>query len=205
MTLLANPAAPAGRASRARVPRIPAGAFFARSRVRQFWRAVLLLFITFAAALLQKTGAAELPELRLSTTYRSGVDADVYSVAWYTGAPHWTGARRLEFSAGIIRDTNTSRPFAFAGPVWRLTDASRAPFIEFSLGPTGIAGATFDGRRLGGNLHFRSAFTLGTTFGVQQTMRIAFRVEHISNGGLRDDNPGLDSIGLSFVSGWDER
>ena len=189
----------------AHVLHTPAGAFFALSRVCQSWRAMLLVLITLAVTLPQNAAAAELPELRLSTAYRSGVDVDVYSIAWYTRAPHWTRARRLEFSAGVIRDTSTSRPFAFAGPVWRLVGASRAPFIEFSLGPTGIAGATFDGRRLGGNIHFRSALALGTEFGKRHTMRIALRIEHISNGGLRDDNPGLDAIGLSFVSGWDKR
>lgn len=137
-----------------------------------------------------------IPELRIATTYQGKFDADVYTAAWSLAAPRWTGAGRLEISTGVIRDAEKIRPFAFVGPVWRLVLRRPAPFLEFSFGPTLIGGAVIDGRDLGGNLHFRSALALGTSLG--RNTEIAIRIEHISNGGLRDENPGLDSIGLGF-------
>jgi hypothetical protein len=35
--------------------------------------------------------------------------------------------------------------------------------------------------------------------------RIALRIQHLLNGGLRDRNPGLDLVGLNFVSRFGER
>ena len=139
------------------------------------------------------------PEFRVATAYTGKFDADVITAAWYVETPAWTRANRLEFAAGIIDAADATRPFAFAGPVWRTTSHARSSFVEFSFGPTMIAGSTVDGRDLGGNLHFRSAVALGLTGNRSQTHEVAIRVEHMSNGGLRNHNPGLDSIGLSLV------
>lgn len=139
------------------------------------------------------------PELRVATAYAGKFDADVYTAAWYVETPAWFRADRLELAAGIIDAADVSRPFAFAGPVWRVTSRTHGSFVEFSFGPTVIGGSTVDGRELGGNLHFRSAVVLGLANGRGRAPEVAIRVEHISNGGLRDHNPGLDSIGLSFV------
>jgi hypothetical protein len=140
------------------------------------------------------------PEIRVATAYGGKYDADLLTLAWFTSAPGWTRAERIEFSAGVIQGRKRSRPIVFAGPVWRLTKPDRPSFIEFSTGPTLISGSTISGRELGGNLHFRSALAFGRVFGRRRLLRIALRFEHISNGGLRDENPGLESIGLSFVS-----
>lgn len=139
------------------------------------------------------------PELRVATAYAGKFDADVFTAAWYVETPAWIRADRLELAAGVIDAADASRPFAFAGPVWRVTSRRRSAFVEFSFGPTVIGGSTVDGRDLGGNLHFRSAVALGLAGGRGHTFDVAIRVEHVSNGGLRGDNPGLDSIGLSFV------
>jgi len=207
MKFLANPAAPA--AGMTPMPSSPtaAGAFltFARAAIRLQGFIVALLY---AAAALQgaPADASEMfPELRVESAYRGAADVDILSVAWYRSAPYWTRATRLEFAIGVIQDTRHSQPFAFTGPVWRLAAPGRAPFLEFSFGPAVLGGSRFDERELGGKLHFRSALALGTRFGRRRAWYAAVRVAHLSNGGLRRPNPGLDSIGLAFGTGPLER
>jgi len=201
MFLLAKAVAPAADVSRASSSLNAAGAFC-------HLRRNLLLSRLLIAALLMLAGITQsaradvspgLPELRVATAYTGKFDADVFTAAWYIDAPAWTRGARLELAAGVINAADASRPFAFAGPVWRAASRGRAPFLEFSFGPTVIGGSTVDGRDLGGNLHFRSAVALGLAGGHNHAFEVAIRIEHISNGGLRRDNPGLDSIGLSYV------
>lgn len=162
---------------------------------------VIAAFALTALQLAPAATADTLPELRIATAYGSESDVDIFTAAWFGKAPRWTRANRLEFATGIIHDSEATRLFAFVGPVWRLEGGGRAPFVEFSFGPTVLGGATVGGRDLGGNLHFRSALALGKTFGRREAFQLAIRVEHVSNGGLREANPGLDSIGLSFAFG----
>jgi hypothetical protein len=55
-----------------------------------------------------------------------------------------------------------------------------------------------DGTRLGGALEFRSAVELWVRVG--RTARVGVCVDHLSNAGLFDDNPGRESLTLSFAS-----
>ena len=195
-----TPLAPAAHFIWCRSLTSAAGAFFlrfARSAIPTIVLAATLA--VFIAAPADASGV--LPELRLATTYRGTSDVTTYAGAWYSRAPRWTRAERLEMSLGVIDDKDSARAFVFVGPVWRFAKDGAAPFFEFSFGPTALAGSTVGGRELGGNLHFRSALVIGTTLGAHHAMEVAIRISHLSNGGLRDANPGLDLIGLSFIGG----
>ena len=201
MFLLAKAVAPAADVPRAFSSPSAAGAFcHSRRRIPVLPLLTWLLVMLASSAPPARAGASQAyPEFRVATAYTGKFDADVFTAAWYVEAPLWLRADRLELAAGVIDAADVSRPFAFAGPVWRATSRSRSAFVEFSFGPAVIGGSTVDGRDLGGNLHFRSAVALGLAGRSGQAHEIAIRVEHISNGGLRNHNPGLDSIGLSFV------
>ena len=201
MFLLAKAVAPAANTSPALSSPLAAGAFCQLWRRRRIWRALLRALLALAGAMpATDTHAADLvPELRVASAYEGRIDADVYTAAWFTAAPRWSLANRLEFAVGVIRDAHESRPFGFFGPVWRFASRRSASFLEFSFGPTVIGGSTIDGRELGGNLHFRSAIAVGLAGGRRRNFEVALRIEHVSNGGLRSTNPGLDSIGLGFV------
>ena len=201
MFLLAKAVAPAADVPRASSSPSAAGAFCHSQRTRPALPVLALLFVMLASAVPSaRAGVSQAyPELRVATAYAGKFDADLFTVAWYVGTPAWLRADRLELAAGVIVADDVSRPFAFAGPVWRAALGSRSPFVEFSFGPTVIGGSTVDGRDLGGNLHFRSAIAFGIAGGHGHAHEIAIRVEHVSNGGLQNHNPGLDSIGLSFV------
>ena len=43
------------------------------------------------------------------------------------------------------------------------------------------------------------AWNSRATFGARENISVALRVQHTSNGGLSNTNPGLDMIGLSFA------
>ena len=168
---------------------------------RMWVRAASVVGLIFALASAPVSAQDMFPELRFATALGNQSDVHLISAAWYGNAPDWTRALRIEYSVGAISDADKSRAFVFAGPVWELIGNGKPTYLEFSLGPTLLSGSTIDGRELGGNFHFRSALALGRTFGARRNMHLALRVSHISNGGLREPNPGLDFIGLSFTVG----
>ncbi len=202
MFSLAFPLAPAAIVVPRRSPSVAVAA-------GAFWRRTLTA-VTVAALLSMPFGLVRadglVPELRLATSYLGTSDVTTYTAAWYGRAPRWTLANRLEYSLGAIDDSQSLRAFAFVGPVWRFAGKDAPLFVDVSLGPTVLAGSTVvAGRELGGRFHFRSAVALGARFGARRDMELAIRVSHISNGGIRDANPGLDSIGLSFDRGFGAR
>ena len=200
MLFPSTPLAPAASTTRDLFPAPMAGAFLFRMTRRPV--ATLLVVVLLAIAGHEAEGAdSSVPEFRLATAYRGHFDATIISAAWYRAAPRWTRADRLELSLGVI-DDDVSRAFVFVGPTWRLGKGGSPAFAEFSFGPTALAGSTIGGRELGGNLHFRSALAVGMNLGATRKTEIALRISHVSNGGLRNRNPGLDSIGLSVVAGF---
>lgn len=67
-------------------------------------------------------------------------------------------------------------------------------FFETSLLP-GIY-ARGDGPDLGGILHFRSAIAVGYIF--ENGATVALTLDHRSNGGLDETNPGMDTAGIRY-------
>lgn len=194
------PLAPAARDIRDLSLHLAAGAILSGSGRRLVAR-VLVPGVLAILGSMPAGADGSLPDLRLATTYGGDVDATTYSGAWHRSAPQWTRADHLEIALGVIDDSRSPRAFVFVGPSWRLGDNGLPPYVEFSFGPTVLTGSTVDGRELGGNFHFRSSLSIGARIGARGDKEIAISVSHISNGGLRSANPGLDSIGLSFAGG----
>jgi lipid A 3-O-deacylase len=78
------------------------------------------------------------------------------------------------------------RPFRL-GPGWRLTPGFAASLYE--------EGST--GKDLGGPLEFRSSLELSRRFAGGSSLGLAFY--HLSNAGIYDDNPGSNSVILSWA------
>jgi lipid A 3-O-deacylase len=53
-----------------------------------------------------------------------------------------------------------------------------------------------DGKDLGGTLEFRSALEIGYEW--QSRRRLAFVIYHLSNAGIYDHNPGMNSLILTY-------
>ena len=80
------------------------------------------------------------------------------------------------------------RPFRL-GPGWRLTPGFAVSLYE--------AGST--GKDLGGALEFRTSLELSRRFAGGSSLGLA--VYHLSNASIHDDNPGSNSVILSWAFG----
>lgn len=162
---------------------------------------VLMLVAMFQSAIAAPQRA--LPELRLATSFRDGSDIRLIAAALPMKAVSWTRASRMEIAVGLVDGSGHSRPFVSAGSVWQLNYSNTPVFVEFGFSPTLLGGSTLGAHDLGGNLHFTSSLAVGMVLGQGRNARIALRIQHLSNGGLHDRNPGLDLVGLNFISPFD--
>jgi hypothetical protein len=126
-------------------------------------------------------------------------DIRQFAVAFRMRPPRRLRARHLELAIGAISTSQETRPFVSFGPVWRLPINRRALFVELGFSPTLIGGSSFNGRDMGGNLHFTTSAAVGATFGARESVVLSLRIQHTSNGGLSSTNPGMDMIGLNFA------
>jgi len=76
------------------------------------------------------------------------------------------------------------RDFSLGGP-WVITPAFAIALYEQG-----------DGKDLGGPLEFRSALEIGYQWPSRK--RLAFAIYHLSNAGIYDHNPGMNSLILTF-------
>jgi len=76
------------------------------------------------------------------------------------------------------------RDFSLGGP-WIITPAFAITLYEQG-----------DGKDLGGPLEFRSALEIGHEW--PNRKRLAFAIYHLSNAGIYDHNPGMNSLILTF-------
>ncbi len=140
-------------------------------------------------------------EIRYGWSRGESVAINQAGFALHAAAPRWLHANRLEFGFGALSRGEQSRPFLSLGPVWRWVPSSveKRWFIDFGLSPTVLGGAKFDGKDLGGNLHFTSSLAIGRHFGARSASTVSLRIQQMSNLGLNSTNPGVSMIGLSFT------
>jgi hypothetical protein len=137
--------------------------------------------------------------------YRLAMAGDKFADTWQIAVafrmrpPRRLRARYMELAIGTLSSSKESRLFVSLGPVWHLPLTSRSLFIELGFSPTFLGGSSFNGRDMGGNLHFTSSAALGATFGARESVALSLRIQHTSNGGLSSTNPGMDIIGLNFA------
>ena len=99
---------------------------------------------------------------------------------------------KLAFTAGLFANTGPSgwvfaglrRDFTITGP-WVITPG-------FAL----TAYVEGDGKDLGGPLEFRSSLELGYRWPSRK--RLAAAITHLSNAGIYDRNPGMNSLILTY-------
>lgn len=138
-------------------------------------------------------------DYRIATAGDTFDDVWQYAVVFKMRPPRRLRARRLELAIGTISTAVESRTFVSLGPVWRLPIESRSLFIELGFSPTLLSRSSFNDRDLGGNFHFTSSVPVGATFGQIDTVAVSLLIQHTSNGGFSNTNPGLDMIGLNFA------
>lgn len=77
-----------------------------------------------------------------------------------------------------------------------LWNVSENWFFEGSFAP-GYYDEGSDGKDLGGNLQFRSLVGFG--YRISQNARLSIAIDHLSNAGIEDTNPGRDAVHLRYA------
>ena len=126
-------------------------------------------------------------------------DTSGVMIAYGLRAPRALRAHHLEVAVGSVVSSDRSAAVVSVGPVWRFPLAAGRAFVDFGFSPTLLSDSRFDDRELGGNFHFTSSLSIGASFGRFDRYSLALRAQHTSNGGLNEDNPGLDMFGLNFA------
>lgn len=76
------------------------------------------------------------------------------------------------------------------------------PYMEAGLGAHLLSKIRIGGRNLGSSLQFGTHAGLGFRFGHNEQFDLAWRIEHISNAGLRAPNPGINFSMVRFGYRW---
>lgn len=123
--------------------------------------------------------------------------------------PAWPGMVRLHRWSwrpaltliGLIDDSreNGVQMVAFGAEVERhfpVLDGWLQPFVMLGFAPTVLSDAALGERVIGGEFHFTSAVMAGVTVLRPGGVRLAYRLQHTSNGGTHSENPGVDLSGV---------
>lgn len=110
----------------------------------------------------------------------------------------WPGnmASRLDISVGHISAGGDDGYLVSAGPSFWSSKYWESTSFGFGISPTYLSRSRFGDEDLGGQFHFTSF--IGMKFDVSTSTNLGLRLQHLSNGGLDDDNPGLNLLILEF-------
>jgi hypothetical protein len=138
------------------------------------------------------SGAALAQDLSFGLTTDIDTNA-VGGVFEFHGAPVFDSQNGFSGRWGVAaRGDSDGSAWVGAGFVLNL-DVGRDAFVEGSFMP----GYYSEGDRpLGGNLHFRSLIGLG--YRVSPAGSVILSLDHISNGGLEEMNPGAETVALRY-------
>lgn len=159
-----------------------------------------------AAALLCGAASSAQAVDGISLLYGQGDSVDVFAIeARSTEWRRWQvgeGWRLSAYGIGSIANwrarehTENKELWDFGvAPVLRLrraTAGGAVPYLEASLG-----GHLLSRRRINGNREFSTAFQFGEFIGAgllsgaRQQLGLGLRLQHVSNGGIKNPNPGL--------------
>ena len=160
---------------------------------------VLLGLVALTANAQAAPGSLIPDEYRIASAASKFDDTYQFTAAYRLRAPRALQAHHLELALGTVYTTSETEAFVSFGPVWRFPLGEGSSFVDFGFSPTFLSGTDFNGRDIGGNVHFTSSLAVGTRFGRAEKYSLGLRAQHTSNGGLDHTNPGLDMIGLTFA------
>lgn len=175
------------------------------------WVVSLTLFA--AASVLPAFGAVELESKPLGRFAQAGLRAALsedpqirqfeafadWQLPWSFKLGHGFGLETyVTASAGWIGEDNDDAPIASLGPSFRLTyDKIPVTFVGGSA-PTILGRNHLGERDMGCAFQFTSH--IGFACQVYRGVELSYRFQHMSNAGLGDDNPGLNSHAVAL--GW---
>lgn len=170
----------------------------------------LFTVFTLAVVIAPGTKAGEFDWVELgirsgvSTPYQEGNyhQSEVFtSFAWQEGlelTEHTLGTSYVEVLLGRLDGGARHATILAIGPKLELLYRNYPVALELSWKIAGLSEYRFEEEDLGGKFQFISG--LGFVHRLGQTWQIGYRFQHISNAGLRSENPGLDQHMLSIAS-----
>ncbi len=108
----------------------------------------------------------------------------------------WILDSRINASAGALHGGGDTAAIVTLGPGLAWVSPSQQYIVETGFSPTLLSEHEFGEADFGGNFQFTSFIGLNSRIGKQTTA--SFRVQHMSNGGFYDHNPGLDQLMLGI-------
>ena len=121
--------------------------------------------------------------------FKSFVPAEALSLRPLIGTMAFGWFRNHEsiYGAAVFGGLNLD----FGQGTWR-------PYTEATFGGAYISKTRFDDRRFGTKFQFRSNLGLGVKFGRNLQHAVQAEISHYSNAGIKKDNSGYTSVGLSY-------
>jgi lipid A 3-O-deacylase len=118
---------------------------------------------------------------------------------WTFQAGYWRWADKREPPKGSDRLWEIA-----ATPVFRLERTSAftsgaRPFVEAGIGAHLISETWVSSRDMSTNFHFGSHVGAGWYFGRGDRFELALQIQHLSNAGLKEPNPGINFGLLQFA------
>jgi len=113
--------------------------------------------------------------------------------------PVWHLQTRLDGSAGWLGEDGKDAAVFSLGPSFCLSRYNVPLSFEIGASPTALTRTDFPGKDLGFPVQFASHAALNLNLGSH--VRLIYRLQHMSNGGLAKPNPGLNlhMFGVSYL------
>lgn len=116
---------------------------------------------------------------------------------WIARAAYWNAEHPHPFGKHLL-DTSLM-------PTLRLAPRQHGglqPFIEAAVGAHVLSTTRIDSRRMSTAFQFGEQLALGVTVPGRVPLAISLRAEHVSNGGIKEPNPGVTFLGLRAQVDW---
>lgn len=172
----------------------------------------MLNLLKFSLALLLCIPGITMAKQTLSVDYMHGFD-DIdglrfgYRPVEQTLVTDWLGDIKLYWEVSAVvweygkNDDHSTSYAASLTPVFMKQIATwnneYPVYLEAGIGASYIGDQKVAGKDIGSNYQFEDR--LGVFVDLDDNQHVALRYMHFSNGGLNNDNPGLDFLNLSYA------
>lgn len=118
-----------------------------------------------------------------------------WSWQWPSG---WGLSARLDATGGVLCGGGETGFVGSIGPSLALSTPGGRIWIDIGVSPTYLSKSEFGREDFGGAIQFSSH--LGMTFHLGRGIAAGYRIQHMSNAGIKDQNPGLSlhMLALSY-------
>lgn len=129
----------------------------------------------------------------------AGEDFNLFEVTATYGLPWdwslgsgWTLGTRLDTAIGALHGGGETGVVLSIGPALAVVHPGQRFALELGVSPTVLSRHEYGDADLGGKLQFTSF--IGLSYRATERLEVNGRIQHLSNAGISDPNPGLDQI-----------